>query len=391
MTRWLSRKVILGSLCLFYCAVVIGILVHGIHNREYNWDMVFYIGIAMSFSNPDPVATHHQLFTYLAHSIPPSQFHQLIGTRYTTAVYHSYELYEKIVPFYSVKPLYIWLIYILHRLSVPWIVAPLVINVASVAITAIVGLIWSLRRRDVSLSSYCVLAATALMASSSVFRVLTVMTPDALALCLITLFVVCVAAHKLIGAGVFSALAVLCRPDILIFVCGVLFLYGLYHSRTARWTVWLSTVIDVLLYGTVSRLQHGYSWGTLFVHAFYSSGEFDPTKNASLMTPSFYWRTVVQQVWAFITNTSVMDFLMVAILLLAAGLSWRTTGASRGVDHRVPLWILVVSSFSIIIHGLLFPNADDRFFVYEYVAIFLAGTEIVCHRSTPADSAHIKA
>lgn len=89
-------------------------------NPAYNWDMTAYLACLVEIEEDDPEEIHRQTYALLQRALPDEDFRQLsAGNTFKKRCASDPEFFYRNLPFYRVKPLYVWGSYPLFRAGLP--------------------------------------------------------------------------------------------------------------------------------------------------------------------------------------------------------------------------------------------------------------------------------
>ena len=78
----------------------------------YNWDMLPYMALALKMDHIDSNALHKLTFSVAKADIPAVEYGYLTGGEYREKMAESPADFYSQLPFYVVKPFYIWMVYL---------------------------------------------------------------------------------------------------------------------------------------------------------------------------------------------------------------------------------------------------------------------------------------
>jgi hypothetical protein len=235
-------------------------------NPEWNLDGLFYSAL-MQVPRGALREQHARIYADVESQLSKRDRDALVrSSRYRRALSSSAELFALQLPFYTSKPLYVWIGRALCAAGVSPLAAPHVISAAAFVLIAMLLPVLSIRA---GAPRAPVLAYASLVIWLPQLRELGALaTPDALATALLTAAAV-MACSNARRAVPFLAAAVLARPDAAILAIGLLGGVGLHTQDRARRRELLATaVLMALLPAGVAWASGGYGWQTVMRHTF---------------------------------------------------------------------------------------------------------------------------
>jgi len=327
-------------------AVMIGVVAALALVRPYhNADMVAYIGSAIRSNDFEEIYT--RTYTTLKASVPPHHFDELTVS-YSADQGVNAIRFGEIIPFYSIKPIYVLAVQVLHFFGIPFVLATVLISVLSY-----IGVAWLLWKW-IGWLAYVVVIGPPLIG------LVRYSTPDGLNLLLAMLafWLICERRSYFWGSTILLV-CVWCRTDMVI-LSGLVF-----------FSLWLIKKIDVAEFGVLSalalasywfinHLAGSFGWATLFAYSFLGGGAFTPPGEAIIhVTPKIYITTAFENLHALellaYTNIGLIQsglFLFVLFAVLAI----------RFQEDQVYRTLTLASLTAMVVHFLCLPSPDFRYY-----------------------------
>lgn len=325
------------------------------------WDMLAYTAVMESWHTSDAVAIHHEIYSSIRNL---AEYPALVGIEPRSdadyrrdAALDSYHFVQAI-PFYSIKPLYCLAAYTWHRLGFSYRRSLDLVSVSSFVLFAVLVWFWSRLYLD---EWWCAVFAGLLVISPPIYACSRLATPDALYLAFIALALYLLLETSRAAAGsLFLLLAIWVRPDALIvaglFLCTFLFLKRIDFVEWGAFCL-----LALLSYGVIRIFGGPYSWAVLFHNSFV--GALTQPGNAILgVTPRMYLFTMAPNGWTLVKASSIALVFLIGILAIVLH------------QRRSYRYITGIVLASEILHFLLFPSLENRFYV---VSSFFAPLSLV--------------
>lgn len=335
----------------------------------HNWDMVAYIATALSYFNNDVDALHALTYEAVKAEVDPTKFDRLISeifpgppadSGYRREMFDNARSFYDQIPFYSVKPLYPFLIAILIKIGSAPVLATTLIPLAFYAACGAVVVNWVMGLHHWTVG----FALSALLLfEPHILLIARSSTPDMLSAFLLVSGVHLLVNGKKIGAALaVFVVAVLARPDNLLF--GFCLLAVMLPTRT------LTVKAGVLFFGCllsvyllVTNIAGNYGWQT---HFYLSNVDriFHPVGFISPLGLYDYLKIYAEHAARLARSDDVALFVFLAVLVAYVHVraeGWRSHGTC--VCIAVPLYMGSVIA--------AFPRESDRVLAGAYLMVLL--------------------
>jgi hypothetical protein len=369
------RRTVAAVATLFYFLFV-GALTSYAFLFPYNlWDMLAYTAVIESWHTSNAIAIHEEAYSSIR-NLP--EYAALVGIEprkdsdyNRDAASDSYHFVQAL-PFYSIKPLYCLAAYTWHRLGFSYRRSLNLVSIFSFVLVAVLTWFWSRRYLD---EWWCAVFAALLVVSPPIYACSRFVTPDALYLAFIAIALYLLLETPRAAAGsLFLLLTIWVRPDALIvaglFLCTFLFLKRIDFVEWGGFCL-----LALLSYGAIRIFGGPYSWVVLFHNSFI--GPLTQPGNAIVgVTPRMYFFTIALNGWTLVKTTSLAVVFLMGMLAIAL---------HRRRPYRYMTGIVLASE---ILHFLLFPSIENRFYV---VSAFFVPLSLVmaCSPFFPEQSARL--
>jgi hypothetical protein len=313
------------------------------------YDRFFYAGAIASLRYSDPITIHRIARAEFDAQPSPFAYQRVINEPYFVDVRDNPYHFVQQLGFYRVKPAYIAIGYALWRAGLPILVSLRLISAFCFFIVGLALLAWS---HDALLSAILLLTPPVLNLGRMV-------TADPLSTTIIFLGLFALASKRdLLGAGILAA-SVLVRVDNLVLV--IIVLTWMVWRRRIRFSVGVvSGMLAVVVTVLINSITHYYGWRVLIQHTFVRP-ETEPVSHPVLVSFTGYLHALMA--------LRVIPYTFMTIWLLVAAAVWkRLPSGSSFRDLLPPVGICVLLRIAI------FPDLDDRFFVWAYL---LAGVALI--------------
>ncbi len=346
-------------------------------NFLYTWDVVGYIGAALSWQTSDPLAVHTQTYELLRLELPEQAFAGLLSGPYATAMASNADQFYSQLDMYRIKPLYVGLLNLLDAFGLSLVDAGKVLSVVPAALLCILVYVWL--KRHVS-ANFALSITVLLSLCSRLFDVARVILPDSLS-ALILVFAV----YLLLGrpaatkwALILLVLSILVRTNNILFVTPLLIYVSYAESRRSGWQSMeargpaIALVVAVICYFVVSAMFN-HQWWRLFHHTFIES-----IADMNAFAMSFSFDQYLQVLGTRLRQIVIGNFVMVTMLLPFLLFAVLALLASRGRFAALRMTV-AICFLNFVCYFLMFPLVEswDRFFIPFYIFIVVLAVQSV--------------
>ena len=326
---------------------------------DANWDMLPYIAVAEEGTYPTPQALHDYAYGVVKSGVSASDYVALTddGGGYRTHMANDAAAFHSMLPMYRVKFLYAEILAGLSKVMPP-VAAMGAVQVFSTLLFGAIVLLWL---RSAGALALAPIMAAALMVAEFPYAARS-NTPDLLCSALLLGGLYAHMRQRQVASAILLLLAVLVRPDNVIFV-GV---FAVLLLAFRQWSpgVLAAAVASFAAYFAISRWAGHPGW---WPHLYFSSvaqqmnmDGFDPAFSVALYAKAF----VNAVVRSLVFNTWVG----VAVLALAGW--YATDRAGFRLDRRAGI-LFAALVLAVLAKFTVFPIHDNRIYFPNLIAPFL--------------------
>jgi len=351
---WQSHALLLGVgiLAIYFAGIaLVSWLVPGV-----NWDMVAYVAASIDRPQMNDVELHHQAWAAVRDRVSQGEFLVLTSDRpYRIAQFENPSAFASMLGFYKVKVLYVAVASWLSQFFQP-VDALRLVTAASVVLTGVTVLVWSIERRTAVWAPVIV----ALFILSGFGTVARQVVPDIMAAMFLVAAAYAFLARRDLVAALALVLAFLTRPDHLVFV-SVLAITALLYGESARRLLFAMLICLVSYFAVTASTGHPGWWIQLWL----TQVEYVPTLDG--FNPDFslliYGRILVQA----LARSLVDENWLAMILLQCIAWGWLVHRALP-LDSRQSILVTSIIA-STALKFPIAPMHETRFYL-AYLLIF---------------------
>jgi len=324
-------------------------------NPQLNWDMLPYIASAMSYEETNVELIHRE--TYEAARQAGAV---ITGNNYMDDMAANADHFHQQLPGFQVKPLYIALIYAVHKTGISYVNSSVLISVISSCAIFWVIAIWLARFTEGVLWGLLTICSAGL---SGLIPTARLSTPDGLSALLIlgSLFVLIERQAPILSSLILAA-SLLARPDNLILALVVITYLIVVGPReyalSSRMFAFFALGMIVIAV-TVNLLSGFQGWWAIFNHSFRNllGSPQRITRSSSISSFTYVLYTSLTQILLFEWGWA---FLGLCVVLVLGSVPVRFRG--KNIYSHVALAL----ALALIARLAVYPQWSNRFFVAYY-------------------------
>ena len=328
-----------GALAVaFYALVALGVCVWASKRPACNFDMFAYIASVEAMKGK----SSPEIFSKTVQALPAltsAQREDLFSVAYRRDVLSNADHLGLALPFYTTKPLYVETIRVLEEVTKSAILPVILVSIAGYVGIAV--LVWLLVGRQ------SVVLAAAIIVQPVLLQSVQLQTPDAFSTMWLVLGLFLFMGNRNLPGILVLLGTVWVRPDSIVYV-GCIFAALYFDKRIDTLGFGVASVLALASWFTISRF--GYSSTILFYNTFVNPVA-DPTALQFQVTPGIYLHVVYSSLKAMWLDHA-------ALLLLLVIVGWA---------YKPGRMILLACAVGAVVHFVLFPSSEDRFYLLLYV------------------------
>jgi len=355
------------GIAVIYGMVVFCAAAWSIKKPAYNWDMLAYMGIILSYDDADAKLIHHTVYAVAKEKVPGVYYDRLIDVSndYRDAMAQSPDRFYSQFPFYIVKPMYTRLAWIFYKMGMGLVAATVWPSVIAYFFTGLLLFTW--------LGKYCRgwyagIAGILIMLSPPILTVASLSTPDALSGLLLFAAIFSVTEMKSqTAAFVCLLLSVFARLDnILPAICllSVSFFSGKWQYKTRPVRMVFLYAGLFLAYFVVSASVQSFGWSALFYPSFAKQLNTSYT-SANAFDFAAYTTLAKAQLIAGLYFSFAGFFCFLVLLLFRNDASFAFGRIST--EQMLAIAFVVV----MVLRFLLQPVIADRLYTAYYLSVMV--------------------
>lgn len=331
----------------------------------YNWDVLPYTALILKMDHHPKKQAHDLAYQLVQKNIPAKNYRQLTDSShvYRNKMLTDAEAFDRQLPFYAVKPLYIASSYLFYKAGIDLPQATLFPCFISYLLIGLLLFHWlSFYLRPIA----TFMVALLIMISSPLLEVAKISSPDCVsALFLFGAFYFIIEKPSLGAALIMMTLSIFARPDNILacfILLGAITFSGKWHKKIPVKKFLLMASFLAFCYILIGLIAKSYGWSVFFyddfaarLHPAYGSGEH------------FSFRSYGRLLYGHILNG--MQYSHLALFMALLFLSFNKIVPLKQLSFDQLLALLI--PFILLLRFILYPDISDRFYVCFYLAIII--------------------
>ncbi len=359
--KQLSTKIMF----VFYLIVCFYITSFSLKNPFYNWDIIGYVAAAKSFETTDHITLHNVIYDELKKVTAKDKYSYLTSNEFRKEMEINAKAFEQQLPFYQIRIIYVAAIYILAKLGMNMFYATHFISAISIFMSLIL-LYFTFRK---VINSHILFTLPFYAVFIGIMKVARHSSPDGL-----TLLIVTGIAYLWLGNSrwVFFLLplSVLVRTDLILFVVPLCIYFFLY-SKQWKNDALISLGVCTLCYIGVNSIFDNYGWATIFVYTFMKKLIY-PAEVSIRLGLVDYYKVFMNSIFYSLTYSSMFFlYIYISILGIFAYKKKYKVKLTNQTNQEKVFVLSIISLFYVSAHFMLFPATWERFFMAQYLFLFM--------------------
>jgi hypothetical protein len=337
---------------------------------EQNWDMLGYVGSAVSIEKSDVSYIHNYVYQeFKAYSTDEEFKHLTSKHNYQKVMFQDEDAFNQQIPFYKIRILYVLLILGLTKLGFNIFLASHILS--ATLVSAGYYVFYQAYKKLINPVLWLIYPLLAI--SFNIINLAQTVTADSLAF-----FWLGLACFSFINAHwktffLLLITSILVRTE-LIFLVAVFSGYFMVFRSDLRTIAAASIFLSLILYLLINHFVGNYGWSTVFHYVFLSgmSATHPAEYSAVGVSVQQYISVIITHIRLFVSDRSILLFETVTLFQFI--LFWLSKKNDCSVSKMYlelfknpALTLTLLSLCYIVLHYFIFPILDSRFFVAQYL------------------------
>lgn len=356
--------------CIFFVVFAVCIFpacLFAFRRPYYNWDMLPYMAIVLKLDQPQLSIKNIHAKTYhiAGLQVPDPEYGYLVQSPYREKMVKDAAAFYGQLPFYTVKPLYIGMIYLLYKAGFSLTKSTVLPSIIAYFLMGLLLLYWL---RKYIKPPFSFPGSLLIMYTPFMINTARLSTPDAVSsLIFLGSFYFIIEKPSIIPLFVLLLLSVFARLDNIV-TC-LIMLSFLFFIR--KWQKRISLLQYGIMAGALVLCYFVVTWFTVrpFGENITYYPDFANTLNLAYQPHGgFSFKDYVALAYSYVITVVVYQhftfFAFLAFLVIIPAFI-------NGYKIRFEQWFILLLIFIILTRFILFPNLEDRFYISFYLCILI--------------------
>jgi hypothetical protein len=349
---------------LLFVSLAALILISSLRKPYNNWDMIGYIASAKSFETNDIDLLHQFTYDQLRNSVPAAAYEELVKGKFRNAISTDVTAFSEQLPFYQIRPLYNFTVYMLYKAGVNIVSATHIVSGSFMVL--VIVLLYFMSRSFLRESLVYAVPLLALIFGALDLGILS--TPDAMAAFGIILISYSFLKERYNLVIILLPVITGIRTDLILFSIPIL-LFMFLLKISDRWKVMISMIAALLIYKGIETYFGYPGWSTIFYFSLVEQLTHPISSPPTLTLKQYGYAMntailVMQRDKAFILYLLITAY---SFYLMVTSNPGRQSTNSSGIKNCTWCVLQFACSIFVLIHFLAFPVTWERFFFAPYM------------------------
>ena len=352
---------------IIYCTMLLYATACLLKKPAYNWDMLPYMGVVLSYDQTDIKVIHNEVYATAKKEVPAVYYNRMVDplNAYRNRVAQNPDVFYSQFPFYMVKPLYTRLAWCFYKAG---IVLPMATVLPSVVAYVLIGILLFTWLKIYRNAWWACIGSMLIMLSPPLITVAGLSSPDAISGLLVFASVFFLTEKKsLTGAIICLLLSIFARLDNILpalFFLAIIFFVGKWDNKLSALTFSLLISLLCLAFFAVSTGVRSFGWSLLYYPAFAKQLNASYSNNSNFDFAA-YLSLAKSQLTTGLYFSFISIFFFLVLLLV-----WNSTGYKFS-QLTLEQTLAVVFLLIIVIRFILQPLVADRIYIPYYLSVFV--------------------
>lgn len=338
---------------LVYCTVSLLLVVHCFRYNGYQADTAEFVANVVALKTSDAVQIRDITYSAILKEAPPMVVPHILGhdlnTHEALVRRHKFQdpyTFAQFLPYFAIKPLYIEALRVANVLGFSLVRSIAAVSAASFLVTSVVLFLWVQRLKG------SLWIATILLFAPELRETGQAVGPDALSLACIAIALYCMFNRRIFCSITLLMVSLWIRPEtsILTILC---LIYLVWKRDLPPWIGAVLVSFALIIPLAINHFGGSYGWKALYSHTF-KFVEMEPGQ----FTPVFTWQDYLAALRSGLRTVANSSAIVFGVLL---AMGYKYSRKMRPI-------LILLGGYSVL-HFLIYPNYEPRYFVAFYFVI----------------------
>jgi len=335
--------------------------------------MVSYIWVVKYVDNKDIKEVQKETYDEIKEYLDPGRNKIILqANKYRKEVHKSAEAFLDIMPFYNIKFIYTYTIYFLTKLWLWTIHAILAVSIFSYLVFC--SVLYFIFRKEIEENPLFFFPLYLLTFSSPILIAWRSTTPDMFGAMMMLVWTFLIIKRQLLAWIIILILSLWVRTDNIIFIWLLLFYLKFFTEKQYKInyiTFFVSWIVALGFYKWINTFFHNFWYWKLYYNSFIEPIPYPSTFDVHvwLRQVLVIFKDKIATLLALRDNKPVTFFPFYVILAWVSFILWLKNKVKM---NNIYIWLLIVSTITLLFKFAIFPNIQERYFIFNFIIIFIA-------------------
>lgn len=356
--------------CFFILLIINSFFIF--RNPWFDWDIVSYIWNVKYIENKDKWEVHNETYTELKYYLDEGRYNIILNANeYRKDVYKETGAFFDIMPFYNIKFIYIWLTYFITKLGF-WIIdAILAVSILSYIWFSVI--LFVIFRREIEKYPALFFALYLMTFSSPILIAARSTTPDMFGAFLLLAWTFLVIRKNIILWILLLIFSLWVRTDSIIFIWIFLFYLKFFSESEYKIdykTFFIWWFLALTFYKWINTYFANFWYWTLYYNSFIEPISYPSNFSFDITLKEYlgHLKDKIALLLQLRDNKPITFFPFYIVLSFVAFALWQKNKIKLS---NIFMWLLIVSTFTLLFKFAIFPNIQERYFVFHFIITFI--------------------
>jgi len=375
-----NPKFIVLFVCFFALLLINSVFIF--RNPWVDWDIVSYIWNVKYIESKNIEVIHKETYEELREYLDTKRYDIIKwSNKYRKDVFSDPKAFFDIMPFYNIKFIYIYSIYFISKIS--WMsIIHSVLAISIISYLVFSSILFVIFREELENNKLYFFPLYLLTFSSPIIIAARSTTPDMFSAMFMILWMFLIIRKNIILWILVLIISIWVRTDNVIFVLLLLFYLKFfawkdYKIKTSSFLVW--GILALWFYKWINTYFHNFGYLKLYYNSFIEPISY-PSSFEVVITTREYLAIFKDKLALLLWLRENKPITFFPFYIILSFIAYIFAQKNKIKSDNIFLWLLIISTFTLLFKFAIFPNIQERYFVFYFIIIFISLTKIILNQ-----------